>query len=372
MPLRNLSQTQEKLQIFLKTLKPHPFSVVVMPDLFLDRIVSLSNDIEEFSTQTKMVADRKGGSIDNITQVDLLGGNAINTAFALASLGMDVYPIVCTNKFGLKLLEMYSEQFKIDLSHIKLSEKASITTSLEFVQNNEKSNVMLRDVGSLKNFSQKDFLKDDYTLLKDADYICIFNWAGTLIHGTEIARDTFKSVKAEGSGKTYLDTADPLPNKQEISKLLEEVICKKNLVDILSLNENEAITYANYLAPKEYAQLEEDTKSIPELAKKCIEILSQHTSSRIDLHATNFSASTNRNTITLAHTLKIEPLRATGAGDAWNAGNIFADAHNFPNDLRLAFANSVAAFYLASPTGEHPTMKRLQRFIENVQHKSRN
>lgn len=368
--MRNPSQTLEKLQIFLKTLRPHPFSVVVMPDLFLDRLVSWNNNIEEFSTQTKMVADRKGGSIDNITQMDLIGGNAINTASALASLGIDTHPIVCTSKFGLKILEIYSEPFKIDLSHIKLSEKASITTALEFKQNDEKSNVMLRDVGSLRNFSLKDFSKDDYSLLKDADYVCIFNWAGTQLHGTEIARDTFTTVKTEGAGKTYYDTADPLPNKQKIPELLEKVICKKNLVDILSLNENEAITYTRYLDPRKFIKLKKETKSTSELSKKCIEILSQHITSRIDLHATDFSATSNNGAITIAHTLKTKPLRATGAGDAWNAGNIFADAHNFPEDMRLAFANSVAAFYLISPTGEHPTMKKLQRFIDNVLHKS--
>jgi ribokinase len=366
----NLPQTLEKLQFSIKTLRPHPLRVVVMPDLFLDRLVSWNSNREKFSIQTKMVANRKGGSIDNIAQMDLPGGNAINTAFALASLGIDTYPIICTSKFGQKLLEIYSEHFKIDLSHIKLSKKASITTALEFENENGKSNVMLRDVGSLKHFSLKDFSKDDYKLLKDADYVCIFNWAGTQLHGTEIAQDIFTFVKTKGTGKTYYDTADPLPNKQKIPELLEKVICQENLVDIISLNENEAITYTSYLAPRRFTQLRKETKSILELAGKCIEILSQHITSRIDLHATDFSATYSRDTTTYAPTLKTKPLRATGAGDAWNAGNIFADAHNFPEDMRLTFANSVAAFYLQSSAAEHPTLKKLQTFIDNIIHES--
>ena len=48
------------------------------------------------------IAAQKGGSLDGISQMDIKGGNAINTAYALATLGAKVTTIVCTNSKGIK------------------------------------------------------------------------------------------------------------------------------------------------------------------------------------------------------------------------------------------------------------------------------
>jgi sugar/nucleoside kinase (ribokinase family) len=61
---------------------------------------------------------------------------------------------------------------------------------------------------------------------------------------------------------------------------------------------------------------------------------------------------------------KIKALRATGAGDAWNAGNIFADANGFSDECRLTLANAASACYLKSADGTHPTRERLIRFLK--------
>jgi len=337
-----------------------------MPDFFLDRLVSWNSTLKEFSTRISKVASQKGGSIDNVRQMDLIGGNAINTASALAALGAEVSPIVCTNKLGLRLLELHLQRLGIDLSHVKINDKASITTALEFTQDGENRNVMLRDLGSLAKLHPRDLSEKDFTLLKDADYVCVFNWAGTQTHGTEIAKRVFSFVKAEGAGKTYYDTADPLPKRQKIPELIEEVLCSRNLIDILSLNENEALTYAKYLAPEQFKELRKFHKPTPILAKECAEILSHQLPSRIDLHTTSFSATFKKDESTAAPTFETKTLRATGAGDAWNAGNIYADANHFPDDLRLIFSNAVAAYYLSSPLGKHPTLEQLQKFLQAI------
>ena len=79
----------------------------------------------------------------------------------------------------------------LDTSYIKSCGKASITTALEFKSQQEKTNVMLRDLGSLADFSPENLTERDYDLIEKADYTCLFNWAGTLKYGTALAESVF-------------------------------------------------------------------------------------------------------------------------------------------------------------------------------------
>jgi sugar/nucleoside kinase (ribokinase family) len=342
----------------------------VMPDFFLDRFVSWNGSVRQFSRSILEVTQHKGGSIDNVAQVDFRGGNAINTAAALAVLDVNVFPIVYTSKFGLNLLKLHFQALNVDLSYVKVNDNASITTALEFVHKKEKVNVMLRDLGSLESFGPNKLTEKDFALLKKADYVCVFNWAGTRRHGTELAKTVFHYVKARGMAKTYYDTADPLPNKLEISRLVKDVLLYSNLIDVLSLNENEAITYSKHVIPKQVAKLQQQHQSMAATAKECTKNLAEKLASRIDLHTTTYSATFIKSETTVIPAFKVKALRATGAGDAWNAGNIYADANDFPADLRLTFANAVAAYYLNSPTGKHPQLHQLRKFLEKSLSKS--
>jgi sugar/nucleoside kinase (ribokinase family) len=322
--------------------------------------------MSNFSKAIANVADRKGGSIDNVPQIDFRGGNAVNTAAALANLGANISLLVCTSKLGVNLLKHHLQPLKIDLSHTKICDNASITTAIEFAHHDDKRNVMLRTLGSLQTFHPNHLDQEDYELFHKADYTCIFNWAGTKNYGTDLAKTVFNYVKSKGNGKTYYDTADPLPNKQRIPSLIKEVLLQRKLIDILSLNENEAITYAKHISPLQTEKLQKKHKSLPTLAKECAKILAQRLTSRIDLHTTTFSATLTRDKSTLIPSLSIKTLRATGAGDVWNAGNIYGDAHNFPPHLRLLFANVVAAFYLTHPTGKHAHLSQIRSFLAKM------
>ena len=101
---------------------------------------------------------------------------------------------------------------------------------------------------------------------------------------------------------------------------------------------------------------------LDELTKKCATILAKNLSARVDLHTTTFAGSFTGNSEVTVSTFKVSVLRATGAGDAWNAGNIFGDALGLPDSCRLTLANAVAAYYISSPAGEHPTMPKLVDF----------
>ena len=340
--------------------------VVVMPDFFLDRIINLNCDEPDFFSMVADVANRKGGSIDGIAQTDIRGGNAINTASALAALGVKVTPIVCTNKLGLQQIKFYLNQYRVDTSHIKISEKASLTTALELKTKNGKANVMLRDLGALADFGPSNLNDDDYAVIENADYVCLFNWAGTRKFGTNLAQTVFHRAKVKGKGKTYYDTADPTPNRDKIPELMEKVL-KTRQVDILSLNENEAISYAALL--NDEAIVHREKLRFEELAMESARVLAKHFSARIDLHTTVFSATFTKKSEVVVPAFKVKALRATGAGDAWNAGNIMGDGTALSDECRLALANAVSACYLADPEGMHPTRQKLAKFLKNLARK---
>jgi len=350
----------EELQRFLES-EIQEVNVVVMPDFFLDRLINLNCNVKNFYRMLGKVVKRKGGSIDGIKQVDLKGGNAVNTASALAALDVDVTPMVCTSKSGLKLIRFYLKLRKVDLSHVKIFDNASITTAIELENEKGKVNVMLRDVGALADFGPHHLNDKDFEVIENADYVCVFNWAGTRHFGTELAETIFRRVKTAGKGKTYCDTADPTTNKEKIPKLMKKVLQSKH-VDILSLNENEAICFTSQLNDK-IEKLAKASK-FDDLAKESARILASRLSARIDLHTATFSATFTKESETIVPAFKVPVLRVTGAGDAWNAGNILGDAHGLSDDHRLALANAVAAYYISNPKGTHPTRKKLVQFID--------
>jgi sugar/nucleoside kinase (ribokinase family) len=308
------------------------------------------------------IVRRKGGSADGVKQTDLRGGNAINVASGLAALGAKVTPVVCTNKFGFQQICHHFRQYKVNTSHVKIFRKASITTALEFKTESGKANVMLRDVGSLADFGAGDLTEKDCALIENSDYVCLFNWAGTLRFGTELATAVFRRVKTSGKGKTYYGTADPAPNKPKIPQLIENVLKSSN-VDILSLNENEALNYASILDPDTFKRRE---KSFRDLIFDAVEVLSKHVQARVDLHTKDLSVTnTGKITVTVP-AFNVNALRATGAGDAWDAGNIFGDGNGLSEECRLTLANAVAACYLASPEGIHPTRRKIVEFLKNT------
>lgn len=339
-----------------------PLNVVVMPDFFMDRLIDLPFDVHQFTSEVNDIVEREGGSMDKIGQTDQRGGNAINVASALLALDAHVIPIVCTSELGLEQIRFHLRNFNVDLSRIKTYLKASATTALEFKTQNGKVNVMIRDLGPLTHFGPQDLTPEDYELIENADYVCLFDWAGTRKYGTELAEDVFQHAKSKNKCKTYLDTADPTPNKEKIPMLMEKVL-QSSKVDILSLNENEAVTYASMLSSEVSEQ--HNKIEFKELALFSAQILSKKLHARIDLHTTAFSVTVTNEHAVFVPAFKVKTLRATGAGDSWDAGNLIGDANGLSDESRLTLANAVSACYLSDARGEHPTKQKLLKFLQN-------
>jgi len=167
-------------------------------------------------------------------------------------------------------------------------------------------------------------------------------------------------VKAEGKAKTYYDTGDPSPNRKNIPRLVKNVLASENL-DFLSVNENEALQYASQVDPKTKNMQKKVDRE--DSAKECARILARHVPARVDLHTSAFAGSFVKDEEVIVPSFEVKALRTTGAGDAWNAGNIFGDALRLPDSCRLTLANAVAAFYVSSPSAEHPSLFKLLDFL---------
>jgi len=357
--MKLLSWLVKDLLRVLQRTKPWEFKVVVMPDFFVDRFVSYQGNLRQLSAALVKVADRKGGNIHGVKQMDLRGGNAANTAAALASLGVIVYPIISTDALGHHLLRFYLKPLGVDLSYVKDDGRIALTTAFELTHGKERVNIMMGDLGSLTIFGPKNLTDKDFRLLQEADYVGVFNWAATRRSGTELAETVFRYVKEESKAKTYYDSGDPTPNRQNIPKLLKRVL-QTRLVDVLSVNENEVFRYASHMDDK--VRRQRNTVDHNEAAKECARILAMHLSARVDLHTAAFAGSFTGEDEVVVPAFPVKALHSTGAGDAWNAGNIYGDALKLPDSCRLTLANAVAAYYVSSPAAEHPTIPRLIEF----------
>jgi sugar/nucleoside kinase (ribokinase family) len=60
-----------------------------------------------------------------------------------------------------------------------------------------------------------------------------------------------------------------------------------------------------------------------------------------------------------------------GAGDAWNAGDIYGTLLELPAMDRLILANAVASLYVSSTSATHPQLAGIVEFLESVPSLSR-
>jgi sugar/nucleoside kinase (ribokinase family) len=323
------------------------FHVVLLPDFFVDHFVFFDT-IEKTCNGIKTIAAQGGGNIPGVTQRIHQGGNAANTALGLARLGMSPHLICQTDPFGMHLLQYFLGKNGVDLSGVKTDGKVAITTALEFREH--RANIMIGDPGSVATFSFERLNDHDHELIASANLVGVTDWNLNRF-GTDLACKVFETAR-KYNVRTFFDSSDPSPRTQDIPELIQKVLMNPNL-NIFGLNENELRYYSNTTCKTQAEMI------------SAIESLKKKIPARIDFHTALFSSSV-QHTVTVIPSISLRTVyRSTGAGDAWNAANIFADLLGFADDERLLFANIFAGVYISSPEILHPTSDMVINFIKN-------
>ena len=325
------SALNEKLR-----LKPG-FRVVAMPDFFLDYVLSFPGKLEEMILAMSEVAGRGGGNVLGWKHLVGRGGNSSNFSAQLSRLGAHVTPVIETDDFGRAALSQFLKG--VDLSHVTNTGFLSRTLSFEAEHSGRRVNIMASDPGSLASFGPGKLSQSDKSLISEVDFVCLFNWNQNL-KGTELAEEVFHIVKENGKGVTFFDPGDPTSNKAKLPELNDRVL-SKGLVDVLSVNENE-LAQLGHVVGAQTSGLEGEEENPLFQAASVLSMLG----SRVDLHTPEFSATFVDGQRERVLCAMAEPLKVTGAGDAWNAGDVFAQAMSLSHKERLVFANATAAAYM--------------------------
>jgi ribokinase len=333
-------------------------SIVVMPDFFVDRIIKLKSKEELINLLTEK-ARFGGGSISGIATIDTKGGNAVNVAYCLAKLGMNVKLFTIADDIGSAILKRIFSKFGDRASLYISNGKHGLTTALEFPgQTGSKVNVMLGDLGNNEDFGPERIYSEEYLkILANADAVIVVNWA-TNLKGTELAEYAFRnSPKA----LHFLDPADIETRKEEFRDSIKEIT---ELIDVLSINENECNSLAKAIG---FDLLIPEDNYNEENVKNAAKVIANKTGIKnVDLHTRIGSAWSDGNEWIFSPSFKCEVKTMTGAGDSWDSADIVGYIAGLGVKERLTFSNAYASLYISNPASEPETMNQLSQFVENL------
>lgn len=323
--------------------------VALLPDFFVDHFVRLPS-WGGARRRLDDLAHQKGGFLVPSDQRLLHGGNAANAALALARLGIRVHLLAKTDRVGAAVLRTYAGPVGLDVSRVQVTPRGSLTAALEF--GDTATNVLISQPGPADGFGPADLRSPDWRLLERCHAVGVFNWALNRSAGTELARDVFHHVHAAG-GLTFFDCADPSPRRADLRDLYRRVLSRTDL-RVWALNQNELHQVTSVLVP-------EASKAAPMAGARA---LSKLLPARIDLHTRGWAASVHAGEATRVAGVPIaRRRRLTGAGDAWNAGDLLGYLLDVEPDERLLLGHAVAAFYVSAPEPRHPDLRDVQSFL---------
>lgn len=329
--------------------------VTCLPDLFIDHVLPV-RDAAAFHDDLQRVRRRGGGNLMVAGQSLRLGGNAANTAHALGRLGVPVSLIARTDPVGRALLEATVAGLPVDTEGVHADADAATTLALEYAgaDDGDGANVMVSDPGPLPGLGP-DVLDDaDRHRIATSDLVLVTNWSMCTEHGTQLAADVLRSARRAGV-RTMMDTADPTHRGAGARDLLDAPDVLANL-DVWSVNAVEAAHFAGL-----------DSGNAPADPVAAARVLAGLFDGRVDLHTDRLAASTTGDDATIVGTFDVRPERLTGAGDAWNAGNILGDLLELEPRDRLTLANAVAAATITSVDGRPPGLDAVIELMETVE-----
>lgn len=287
--------------------------VVCLPDLFVDHLVEVpdwTGHVEAAGT----VLTSGGGNLPGVAQTLAPGGQSANVARILAGLGVDAVLAAPTGPVGRALADHWLSPLGVDLELI--DGDTSLTVAYETAQ----ANVMVNDGASLEELAWSDL---DPSLLDDADWVHVANWA-QIGDGDAFLADALAACR-ERDVPVSVDPGDPRPSggDHDLLRVLSE-----HPPDLVSVNEVEADALG--LSP---------TSPVPTLPRGGPGPVVVHGADEATLILPD-------DTTVTAPSLDVDPVRRTGAGDAFNAGYVVGELLDLDDWATLELAHAVAAAHV--------------------------
>jgi ribokinase len=204
-----------------------------MYDFFMDRIIRLKSIEELFDPLSDKTSFGDARAKGVVPMNDIKGGNAVNIAYCLAKLGLNVN-LFTIAEMGSDILRRMFSQFGNKVRLCIANGRHRLTTAIEFPnERGNKVNVLLADLGDNSDFGPERISSQQHLdILADANAVAVVNWA-TNLKGSQLAEYAFKmSSKA----LHFLAPADIETRSEEFRDSLKEI---DGMLDILSINENE-------------------------------------------------------------------------------------------------------------------------------------
>ncbi|MDF0680365.1 MAG: carbohydrate kinase family protein [Candidatus Nitrosocosmicus sp.] len=387
----------------------HQPQVTILPDFFVDRIIDVSdyslfiNDI-----QKKIVA--RGGSMRGYSSLDIKGGNAVNMAYSLAKLDIHVELFTLADEIGSAILQSVFLPFKTNVNLHIIKGKHGLSTVFEFSNSatssssstssstpstssstpstssstpstsssttsttsttstsSSPSNVMVSDVGDNDNFGPELIESQEVDMiLQSSDAVIMTNWASNL-RGTDLLDYVFTNSPRSVH---FLDPADIERRCFEFINVLKS---RSNLVDFLSINENEynLITKAleSIIGRKNSNLLVFDSNSYPDNVIAFCEstkLLSNFINLTVCVHTTRGSAISDGHESLFVDSIVPPQIDiVSGAGDSWDAGFIFGHLYGFTTIEKICFANLLSSLHVGNQFGDNPSLSEIIDYIKS-------
>jgi len=306
--------------------------IVVLPDVYTDAVCEMP-PWPEASRRLGAIAARGGGNLPVGPIRIKAGGNAANLALALAHLGAQVDLIAATDAMGRDLVARAAAGTRLNLERVRVGPTGSATLALECGG----ANVMLSHPGPLSAFGPARLEAEDWQRIEAADAVAVVNWAQNQ-QGTELLAAVARRVGADSF--LYFDSGDPRHRGAEARQLVRPTAWWPR-VGAFGMNRNELEAFTG-------RTLEEDD------LVTAAQGLAARLGTRIDFHCRLWAASITADTVARTKAFASRGRRATGAGDAWNAGNLAGQLLGWDARERLRLAHRVATLYVTGSDGMPP------------------
>ncbi len=356
---QNLYYKLEKILDFKIDIK-----IIVLPDFFLDRVIQIL-DMGCFIDILENKIKVGGGSVRGFHTSEIKGGNAVNVAYCLAKLGVKVDLFTVADKVGSAILHSIFQKFEANVNlHIEKG-KHGLSTIFEFRNFPFSiSNVMVSDVGDNDNFGPELIdCKNIRSILNSANAVVLTNWASNL-RGTDLLRYIFSFSP---NSVHFLDPADI---KERRFEFINDLKNNSNLIDFLSINENEYLQLIDTLLkihPDIFMHNMTDISSItPENLCYYATVLSNYFKIDICVHTMMGSVLSNGMDAVFVNSIRPSKINiVSGAGDSWDSAFLFGHLLGFSNEEKLCFANLFASLYIENIYYDSPSLRDVIFYIRD-------